>query len=44
MKPMIYLSISSTIVSLYKLKSIYICEIENTLYIVSNKIDFDDCK
>ena len=32
---------SSTIVSLYKLKSIYICETENTLYIVSNKMEFD---
>ena len=31
-------SYSSTIVSLYKLKSIYVCETENTLYVVSNKI------
>jgi len=35
-------SYSSNIISLYKLKSIYVCETENTLYIVSNKIVLDD--
>lgn len=35
-------SYSSNIISLYKLKSIYVCETENTLYIVSNKIEFDE--
>lgn len=35
-------SYSSNIVALYKLTSIYVCETENTLYIVSNKIVFDD--
>jgi hypothetical protein len=35
-------SYSSNIVSLYKLKTIYVCETENTLYIVSNKIVFED--
>jgi hypothetical protein len=35
-------SYSSNIVSLYKLKTIYVCETENTLYIVSNKIVFDE--
>jgi len=37
-------SYSSNIISLYKLKSIYVCETENTLYIVSNKIVLDDWK
>jgi len=35
-------SYSSNIVALYKLTSIYVCETENTLYILSNKIVFVD--
>jgi hypothetical protein len=34
-------SYSSNIISLYKLKSIYVCETENTFYIVSDKMEFD---